>query len=393
MIALFFWLFVASIVYVYVGYPFLLTLLAGLRPRRKWEAAGTPRLTLLIAAHNEERVIERKLINSLDLDYPSDRLQIIVAADGSNDRTVDIARVFADRGVELSHVPERHGKMAAINRAMPLATGEIVVFSDANNLYARDALRRLIAPFVDRTVGAVGGAKVITVGAGAVGESEGLYWRYESFIKSQETRLGTCTGVSGEIMAVRRALFEPPPERVINDDFYIGMRIVRRGCRLVYVPEARSFEKASLSAQDEIARRVRIVAGRFQSIFMSRELLPKSPLIAWQIISHKFARPFVPLAMCGALLANLVAVLHPVETSERMLLHLAFPYNWVLLGLQVLFYVIALLPRAGVKLRGPAGKLLYLPSFLVDSSVASLLGLFRYATGRQSALWQRVPRA
>jgi biofilm PGA synthesis N-glycosyltransferase PgaC len=400
-----FWFFIAYIVYVYAAYPLALALMASLKRAPSFESAvdppgdgleptpAPPSVTLLIAAYNEEEVLERKIANSLELDYPRDRLQILVAADGSSDRTTEIVRTFAGKGVLLSYDPERRGKMAAINRAMPMATGEIVVFSDANNLYERDALRELTAPFADGSVGAVTGAKVIVEGDGALGGSEGLYWRYESFIKSMETRLSTCTGVSGEILAVRRELFKPAPEGVINDDFYIGMRVVRQGRRVVYAPQALSYERVSASAQDEVARRARIVAGRFQALTMARELLPGRPLVAWQVISHKFARPLVPLAMIGALVTNVTAAVRPSEAGWPDALRLAAPYGWIALACQVIFYAAALLPRAGVRPAGIAGRLLYLPSFLVDSNVAALVGMIRFATGRQSAQWQRVRRA
>ena len=393
MTAWLFWLSVAFIAYVYAGYPLALALLARLRRARSYDFPGTPSVTLLIAAYNEEDVLEKKLTNSLELDYPRDRLQIVVAADGSDDRTAEIARSFAGRGVQLSYHPERRGKTAAINRAMPVATGEIVVFSDANNLYARDALRELTSPFGDRSVGAVTGAKTVTRGDGALGESEGLYWRYESFIKRQETRLGTCTGVTGEILAVRRELFEPPPDNVINDDFYIGMWVIRQGRRVVYAPRARSFERVSQCAQDEVARRARIVAGRFQALLMAHKLLPARPLVAWQVISHKFSRPLLPLAMICALVTNVIAVSQAPQAEGPAVLSLAAPYGWILLAGQAVFYAAALLPRAGLKLSGTAGRLLYLPSFLVDSNFAALIGLVRFATRRQSTRWRRVRRA
>lgn len=393
MTAWLFWLCAVGVLYVYAGYPVLIAALAGLRPKREWKASETPKVTILIAAHNEESVIEEKLVNCFELDYPSDCLQIVVAADGSDDRTAEIVRSFEGRGVELSYSEARRGKMAAINRAMPIATGEIVVFSDANNMYSKNALRELVAPFSDKSVGATTGAKSVLKAGGAVGESEGLYWRYESFIKEQETRLGSCTGVAGEILAIRRELYEPPPDEVINDDFYIGMRIVRKGFRLVYTPRARSMERSSGSAADEVARRARIVAGRFQSIAMAGALMPRSPVTAWQVLSHKFARPLVPVLMIGALVANVAALWRPSGDTEQSLLHLSAPYNWIILGLQAVFYAVALLPKAGLELSGTLGKILYLPSFLLDSNVAALLGLFRYMTGRQSTLWQRVPRA
>jgi len=387
-----FWLCLAAIGYTYVGYPALLALLARVRrPARPWPAVE-PAVTLLIAAHNEQEVIAGKLDNSLALDYPRQKLQIVVAADGSDDGTPGIVRSYGGRGVELSFIPARQGKMAAINRAMSAARGEIVVFSDANNMYAPDMLRQLVAPFADPGVGAVTGAKVILKSDDALGESEGLYWRYESFIKRQETRLGSCTGAAGEVFAIRRNLFRPPPAGVINDDFVLAMQVVRSGYRVVYAPGARSFERASTSAQDEIVRRTRIIAGRYQAIAMAPRLLPlKRPLAVWQVVSHKFLRPLVPFFMAGAMMASLLSVAWPAQGSAPGWLILAFPANWLALALQAVFYGLAGLGRR-LSHRGGLGRLLYLPTFLLDSNLAAVIGLYRFLTGGQSALWQRVPR-
>lgn len=390
MIAVLFWFFVGSIIYVYAGYPLILTLLARTRPQQQAGSALTPSVTLLIAAHNEEAVIAAKLENSLALEYPAGRLQILVAADGSDDRTADIVRNYGGHSVghsvELSYSRQRQGKMAAINRAMARARGDIVLFSDANNLYEPDVVRQLVQPFQDAQVGAASGAKIIARGDGALGESEGLYWRYESFIKRQETRLGSCVGVAGEVLAVRRDLFEAPPDHIINDDFYLAMRLVQRGYRVVYTPQARSYERVSPSPQDEVARRARIVAGRYQALAMAPRLLPlRRPVIAWQVISHKFLRPLVPLAMAGALVTNVIALLRPAGPS---LPQLAPPFSRLLLLAQIVFYGLAWL---GGRL-AHRNKLLYLPTFLVHSNLAAVIGLIRFLTGRQTALWQRVPR-
>ncbi len=392
MIAALFWLCAGSIVYTYVGYPLLLTLIARVRSTPPTVAAELPSITLLIAAYNEEAVLTQKLDNVLSLDYPRDLLQVIVMADGSSDSTPTIVEQYAAYGIELSYLLPRRGKMAAINRAMPQAQGEIVVFSDANNLYEANALRELVAPFADPAVGAVSGAKVIMENDGALGDTEGLYWRYESFIKEWETRLGSCAGVAGEIFALRRVLFVPPPERIINDDFYLAMRLIRRGFRVVYAPRALSYERVSPSVQDEVVRRSRIVAGRYQAIALWHHLLPLDrPMVVWQIVSHKFLRPLVPIAMIGALLSNVLAVLWPSEATSFPLLHLAPPYNWLLLGLQLLFYAVAWL-GGHVAQRGLLGKLLFVPTYLVYNNFAALVGLYRFVKGRQTPLWERVPR-
>ena len=223
---LLFWISVFFIIYVYLGYPLLLTLFARVSKRSAEYPAYKPDVTLLIAAYNEQGFIARKLENSLAFDYPVENLQILVVADGSDDRTVEIVQAFSLRGVELTYQPERRGKMAAINRALPEVRNEIIVFSDANNLYDNNTLSELIKPFSDPNVGVVSGSKNILIDKDALTHADSLYWRYESFIKEQETHLSSCTGVSGEILAVRRSLFRPPPDNIINDDFFIAMKIV-----------------------------------------------------------------------------------------------------------------------------------------------------------------------
>ena len=396
MAARLFWFFVGIILYTYLGYPLLLTILNRRRsqPRQvKVAQSELPSVTLLIAAYNEQDVIGEKLENCLALDYPHDRLQIVVAADGSEDRTPNIVRSYAAEGVELSFNPSRQGKMAAINRAMNMATGEIVVFSDANNFYDADTLRHLVVLFADATVGVVTGAKSVLRGDSPLGESEGLYWKYESFIKEQETRLGCCTGFSGEILAIRRMLFEVAPEYVINDDFYISMRIVKKGYRVAYAPLARSYERVSLTADEEVQRRARINAGWFQSMAMSGQVLPwRQPAVVWQVISHKYLRPLLPWAMIGAFVTNVWAVTRPAAPDGCRLWRLAEPLNWMLLALQTAFYLVALLAGGKTRHEGKLGSLLYMPAFLLNSNIAAVIGLYRFLMRKQTPLWQRAQR-
>ena len=394
-----FWLSVVFVVYVYLGYPLILTLLARMwrRPVKypSYPQDGfdcLPKVTLLIAAHNEQDVIASKLENALALDYPVESLQIIVAADGSEDRTAEIVQSFGPRGVELSYQPERRGKMAAINRAMTKVQHEIVLFSDANNLYERETLRELMKPFCDPQVGAVSGSKNILGSGDTLTKADSLYWRYESNIKEQETRLGSCTGVSGEILAVRYDLYQSPPDRVINDDFFIALGVLRQGHRLVYMPTARSFEHSSLTEKDESTRRSRIVAGRYQAISMSVKYLPwRNPLLVWQILSHKFMRPLVPLAMMLALIANLLTLVKPSTSPNYEVLYLARPYDLIMLFIQLAFYLFAWLGHI-LNGRGVIGKILYIPAFLVNSNLSAVGGLVSFLTGRQTSLWKRARR-
>ncbi len=400
MIALFFWICVGLIVYVYALYPALLWLLTRFfkKTLRPHKGVGTefPSVTLLISAYREEAVIAKKLENSLAIDYPSDRLQILVAVDGQEDRTREIVESFAEKSIVLSYSPQRTGKINAISRAVRASTGEIIVLTDANTFFAPDALKKLVEPALDPAVGAVSGAKVILREGDTLSSSEGLYWKYESFIKQQESDLNSCTGVSGEIFAFRRELFEPPPSWVINDDFYLAMQILRKGYRVVYIPGALTYERISLSAQDEGTRRRRIATGRTQALWMGADLLPwNQPVLIWQIFSHKFFRLALPFAMFGALLANLAAVVWPTApTTNYPWIFLSSNVAWLFLILQVLFYGTAGLGAWLQRDHKAAGwkKVLYLPAFLVNSNLAVLFGFVQAFSRRQANLWQRVAR-
>lgn len=389
---LIFWICVVLIGYVYAGYPLLIALLARLKRKPPEYPGITPQVSMLIAAYNEEHVIAEKIENTLALDYPTDCLQIVVAVDGSDDRTVEIVSSFADCGVELSYQSLRSGKAAALNRAIPLLKHDIVVLSDANNSYAPDALIELVKPFSDPKIGAVTGSKMIMDDVDAHAKADSLYWRYESAIKKNETRLGSCTGVAGEILAIRKSLYQPPPREVINDDFFIGMNVLRQGYRLVYEPKARSYERSSLTEHDEAIRRSRIVAGRYQAMLMANKLLPwRSPKLVWQIVSHKFMRPLVPLMMIVAFLVTAAACIWTLPPMQFGWLYLAQPFNYIFLIAELLMCVLPFFGNS-LKNKGILGKVLYIPTFLVNSNLAAILGLYSFFTGKQTSIWQRARR-
>ena len=382
MIGLVFWSGVALVAYTYAGYPLLITALGRLRPEPVY-GDHTPKVTLIVAAYNEEAVIEGQLRRLADLDYPKELLQIVVAADGSDDATADLARSVA--GVEVVHRPERAGKMAAIERAAEGATGDVIVTTDANNRLRPDALRLLVAPFQDPRVGAVTGRKVVT-GSNGFGFGEGLYWRYESQIRRMETRVGCTVGVNGELFAVRREVFAPAPPGTINDDQWLAHRAIGGGWNVVFRPEAVSEEAVSATAAEEAERRSRMVAGQFQVFAgLHRQIPWRRPVVSWMLLSHKVLRPLVPLGMIGALAAAIAAVLTPATGG---LLHLGPPWNVVALAGQAAFYGAAAtgerLPRLG--------GLGHLPRFVVVQNLASLRGLWRHLRGTQAAAWRRADR-
>lgn len=391
-LALIFWAALAFIIYTYFGYPVMIGIAASLKPVPKWRAGYTPSVTLLIAAYNEEKIIEKKLENSLELDYPREKLQIIVAADGSTDKTPEIVGKFEKSGVFLSFTPERAGKMAAIIRAIQSAQGEIVVFSDANNMYEVSAIRNLAAPFAEEAIGGSVGAKLIVEDGRDLSSAEGLYWKYESWIKKNETRIGSCTSAVGEIFAIRRSLFEAPPPKIINDDRYMLFDLLRRGCRVVYVPDARSYEYVSKSPSDEITRRSRMAAGAIQTIAMSSSLLPlRRPVVLWQIISHKYFRVFIPYAMILTFFSNITLFIMQYLTGNKAPLFLNSTLLEIFLLLQVAFYGLAFLGNF-LRPGGIIGKLLYLPVFLVNSNFALLIGMQKFLFQKQTHLWKKVER-
>lgn len=390
MIAAAFWVAVTLIVYTYAGYPLLVFLLSRVRRPRPERTPFLPPLTVVIAAWNEEAVIARKLEETLGLGYPPHLLQVIVAADGSDDATAAIAGRYADRGVLVLHRPERAGKLAAITRAVGHATGDVIVFSDANNSYRAGALHAMAAPFADPTVGVVSGRKIVVEDDG-LGYSEGLYWRYESALKEWESRLGCCIGVNGEIIAVRRQLFSAPPPGVINDDSWLARLALRRGDRIVYAKDAVSVERVSAEPADEIERRTRMFAGQWQTWGRLRSEIPwKRPVVTWQLFSHKLLRPLLPFWMATAAVTGVLALFFPGDGHGTAApLTLAAPWNWALLSAQAAFYALAV---AGGRLTGKIGKIAFVPRFLLNANWASLRGLHRHLTGTQTALWQRVAR-
>lgn len=395
LISVLFWVSVGLIVYTYFGYPVLIAFLSSLKKTaiRTGISNYMPKTTLLIAAYNEKDFIEEKIKNSLEIDYPKDKLQILIVTDGSNDGTVDIVKSYKKYGVELFHEDKRSGKMAAINRVMPFTTGEIIVFSDANNIYQTDTIKKLIEPFADTEVGAVSGSKTIERGDGELGNSEGLYWKYESFIKRHESHFSSCTSVAGEILAVRKNVFINPPNDIVADDFFTAMNTLRQGYRLVYAEDAKSKERISVSAKDEIVRRKKINAGRYQSISKSTEILPKNIILIWQIVSHKFLRLFVPFFMISAFFLNIIVVVFPYQKPSGWFF-LSGHFGQFVLVLQVLFYVLAFIGTFIGKQQGNSKLrlLFYLPTFLVNSNYAALQGFFQYIKKKPSHLWEKANR-
>ncbi len=342
---LLFWISSGFVVYVYVGYPLLLWLLQAIFRSSPQRQPIEPTVSLLVAAYNEAAVIADKIRNSLALDYPVDKLEIVVASDGSRDGTAEISRGFckseASIGtpIETQSAPggrirlldyeKNRGKMAVLNDAVRELRGDIVAFSDASSMLAADSLRILVQSFNDARVGAASGVyRLLKKDQAQLGAQEDLYWKYETFLKVQEAKLGAFTGAHGSLYAIRRALYPFPPLNTINDDFTIPMRILERGHRVAYEPAAVAYEEAH--EMEGFSRRVRITAGNIEQLREIKGLIwPPRPFVLFCLLSHKTGRLLVPVFMLVALGANLA-------------LRGQNPYNWLLLG-QMLFYGLAVL--------------------------------------------------
>ncbi|MBI4342287.1 MAG: glycosyltransferase family 2 protein [Candidatus Omnitrophica bacterium] len=369
-----FWSAFLILLYIYIGYPALVWALARLFGREPVRKPITPTVSLLIPAYNEDAHIEAKLRNSLALNYPKDKLDIVVASDGSTDRTNAIVSGFKAQGVTLLLMRDNIGKSAMLTRTVPLLRGEIIVFSDASSELEPDALRYLVRSFADRQVGCVSGLYRLKGSSDLRGEGEGLYWTYETFIKRQESRLHSILGAHGAFYAIRKERFERLGEATINDDYIIPMRIVAQGYRAVYDPAAVSWEREHASVEGEFARRRRIAAGNCQQIIELRGMLsPWHGWVALSFFSHKVLRTLAPLFMLTLLLSSL---------------WVPSPWGPLFLSIQALFYLSA---WAGylVQRSGRMVKWLSPPLYFCMGNLAMLAGLLRFCFSRRRVAWDR----
>jgi cellulose synthase/poly-beta-1,6-N-acetylglucosamine synthase-like glycosyltransferase len=365
---------------VYIGYPVLALLAARLHPAPPIRKAKcTPSASLVVPAHNEETVIAQKIRSSLGLVYPPSKLNIIVASDGSTDRTNEIVGGFADQGVNLLALNRNRGKSAAQNAAAVRGKGDLLLFTDANATLRPDALCRLVRNFADEGVGCVVGKVTYrNEGDTGVSEGEGFYWRYELSLRQLESRLGNLAMGSGPIMALRRELFEPlDPD--VGEDFALPMKVAMKGYRVVYEPEAVSEEVLFQNTPSTMFKsKVRIITKDLRGLWLCRGILNplRYPLYSWGLISHKLLRWLVPYFLIGLFAANLLLL----EQSFCRLTLAAQIFCYGLAGLGYLWQ------RTGWK----PPRLLAIPfSFCLVNSAAAV-GMARFLTGKRSGSWTPV---
>jgi cellulose synthase/poly-beta-1,6-N-acetylglucosamine synthase-like glycosyltransferase len=375
MLTILFWTMAGLLLYVYVGYPLLLVairMVGGARPVTKGD--GRPPATLVVSAYNEAEVIGEKLANCLALDYPADRLQVLVVSDASTDGTDDIVRASRDPRVSLLRIPVRSGKTLGLNEAIRAAQGQIVVFSDANAIYGPDALAALVRNFSDPTVGAVVGESTYARSDAGADKHESLYWRYEVLIKRLESALGSVVGGDGAIYAIRKSLYRPMRADALSD-FVNPMQIVLGGHRCVYESEARSIERGAGDFGREFRRKVRIVNRAWRATMSLKALLNpvRFGLFSLELISHKVLRWLVPLFLLLALVTNIAAV-------ERGRIYVA------ILAAQLILYGLALL---GYALRDceRLPNILAVPFYFVMVNLASARGIIEAYLGKTYTTW------
>jgi len=382
-----FWLSLFIVFYTFAGYGIFLYFLIKIKRALKGRPIipnpandQLPECTLIVAAYNEEGFIEDKIANSLKLNYPAGKLKMVFTTDGSSDKTPEIIGRHPE--IQLLHQPQRAGKIAAVHRAMEYVTTEIAVFTDANTFLNADAIINICRHYSDKTVGCVAGEKRVHMeeNADASAAGEGFYWKYESALKKWDSELYSVVGAAGELFSVRRSLYQDVPADTVLDDFMISMLIAAQGYRIVYEPEAYAIETASENVSEELKRKIRIAAGGMQSILRLTKLFNpfKYPVLSFQYISHRVLRWTVT-----PFLLILIFVLNAFLPNNAL-------YDTVFAA-QILFYLLAFLGFIMEK-RHIRIKALFVPYYFCVMNYAVLMGIIRYFTKKQSAIWEKAQR-
>jgi len=391
---LLFWIFLFVIFYAYLGYGMVLFILVRLKrafskKKNQQSPAYEPEVTLFVAAYNEKDYIDAKVNNSFELEYPLEKIKQVWVTDGSNDGTPELLQKYSGRGVEVYHMPERGGKIAAMNRGMQYVKTPVVIFSDGNTMLGKESVRRIVNLFSDPKVGCVSGEKrIFGKDTDSAAGTEGLYWKYESKLKKWDAELYSVVGAAGELFAIRTELFQEVEKDTLLDDFIISLRVAMKGYTIQYDPEAYAIETSSANVKEELKRKVRISAGGIQSIIRLKKLLNifKYGILSFQYISHRVLRwTLAPLFL------PLVFILNFVITFKEGFFDFAYIYTWLFWG-QVAFYLAALsgwfFENRKVRL-----KLLFVPYYFFIMNLSVYLGFARYMKGKQTVQWERAKRA
>lgn len=374
-----FWLCSAMIFYTYAGYPIALYVLSRFRRLEIRKSRYEPRISVIMSAFNEEKFIEEKLINMLEVDYPADKMEILVGSDGGSDQTDQIISKFHDPRIKFFRFIRNLGKPHVLNGLVQEASGTIIVFTDARQRMQKDSIRHLVENFHDTSVGCVSGELYFeeTRGSG-VARGMDAYWKYEKFLRRKESDIGSMLGATGAIYAIRKRLFVPLPHEILVDDMFIPLAIIQKGYRAVFETAAKAFDHASEKAGQEMKRKVRTLAGNYQIFKLFPDLfVPFRSPVAWQFISHKFLRLMVPFFLILAFIFNGALV--------------SDPFYRLLFILQCAFYGLALLEMALSSRISGARSIGYIPYMFCVLNYSALLAFFRFMRKEEKkGTWEKA---
>jgi len=377
MAELIFWIAVCCVVFAYVGYSLSIFLIALVVRRPLNKAPIEPPVTFLITAYNEERNLAAKIEQTLSLDYPPEKLEIVVASDGSTDKTDAIARSYADRGVRLVRVEGRVGKTETQNQAVRQARGDVIIFSDATTRYEHSAIRNIVRNYADEQVGAVSGRYEYYNPTGAsIGVGSILFWSYENKIKRMQTSIHTITGCCGCIYSVRKSVYEPLPADIISD-LCEPLKVLEKGYRIVFEPDAIAYEETTEETNEEFKMRVRVATRGMRGLLYMKTLFNpfRYGFVSYQLLGHKVMRWFVPVFMLIALFSNLFLLdswLYRVTLALQLGLYLAAAAGVVAERWKIRFFAISV------------------PLFFVTVNLASLAAMLRVLRGYKAVTWETV---
>ena len=367
---LIFWLLFSIILYIYISYPCFLILIAKFRKAKAIEKKEIfPKVSLIISAYNEEKIIQERIENILLLEYPKDKLEIIIASDASTDGTDEIILKYKNKGIILNRQPQRRGKMAALNDCVNKSNGEILVFSDADIFFKEDDIEKLVRNFADPSIGCVVGIKKIITDDKTTSNTEGLYWKYELFLKKLESEIGSVVaGASGCNFAIRKNLYLPLEDKTTAEDLALPLICIARGFRVVFEPEAVSYEKILPTFKDEFIRKIRIVMGGLHAISLVKNKFSKiDRLSLFNLFSHKILRWYTPFLLLGLFIVNFFI-------KENI--------YYLFLLLQIIFYSFAFIGFffriKEIRTNSLLSKFFDIPLYFTSMNLAAFIGILKY---------------
>jgi len=376
-----FWSLIFLIIYCYFGYPALLWGVSKIASKQVSKAYISPTVSVVLSVWNEQDVIQKKIENLLNQDYPKEKLEILIGSDGSTDRTNDILQKYKGDRLHIIQNAERRGKMAMLNELVEQANHEMIVFTDARQVLAPNAIKELVANFSDPAVGCASGELVFSEDDGATARGINLYWNYEKFIRRCESKIHSMLGATGAICAIRRALFVPIPTQVVLDDMFVPFKITQKGYRAVFDESAKAYDAVADSPREEHRRKVRTLFGNYQIFLIFRSLFnPLNSPVAIQLFSHKFLRVIIPFFMIAIFFLNLNLLDDPFYRNIFIL--------------QVIFYGMAITGGLARYKKYGILKLIsrvcYIPYVFCLLNFSAFIGFMRFIGSRQDITWEKA---